>query len=191
MPTARADALSHLVESFGVVAILSVATVFLALQSFTLTAVAFAVSALSVGLSLLSLAVFGYPLGINAVVGVIGSVGVSINAAIIILTGLREDVRAMRGDRDAMTEVVYASSRHIVSTTTTTFGGFLPLILGGGAFWPPFAMAIAGGVLLSAIVSFYFTAQMFALVTRKRFDDGTEAPVMDDDPQPVLRVAAE
>jgi predicted RND superfamily exporter protein len=63
-----------------------------------------------------------------------------------------------------MTNVVMGSSRHIISTTITTVGGFLPLILAGGEFWPPFAMAVAGGVLLSSIVSFYFTPSMFRLV---------------------------
>ena len=42
------------------------------------------------------------------------------------------------------------------------------LILGGGGFWPPFAMAMAGGVLLSTLVSFYFTPPMFALVRPRR-----------------------
>jgi multidrug efflux pump len=95
---------------------------------------------------------------------VIGSIGVSINAAIIILTGLEADPVARDGDREAMVEVVMGSSRHIVSTTVTTFGGFLPLILAGGGFWPPFAMSVAGGVLLSTVVSFYFTPPMFRLV---------------------------
>ena len=36
---------------------------------------------LSAGLSILALAIFGYPFGITAVIGVIGSIGVSINAA--------------------------------------------------------------------------------------------------------------
>ena len=58
------------------------------------------------------------------------------------------------------------SSRHIVSTTVTTFGGFLPLILEGSEFWPPFAMAIAGGVLLSTIISFFLVPPMFLLVNR-------------------------
>ena len=60
------------------------------------------------------------------------------------------------------------SSRHIISTTVTTFGGFLPLILAGGGFWPPFAMSIAGGVLLSTVVSFYFTPPMYRLVYARR-----------------------
>ncbi|MEM6619636.1 MAG: AcrB/AcrD/AcrF family protein, partial [Pseudomonadota bacterium] len=91
-----------------------------------------------------------------------------------ILTALQADSDAAAGDRDAMARVVTGSSRHIISTTVTTFGGFLPLILDGGAFWPPFAVSIAGGVLLSTVVSFYFTPPMFALV-RKRVRDQVPA----------------
>ena len=88
-----------------------------------------------------------------------------------------------------MTDVVMGSSRHIISTTITTFGGFLPLILAGGGFWPPFAMSIAGGVLLSTVVSFYFTPQMFALV-RPRAKD--QAALAEHQPaRPELRLAAE
>ncbi len=74
----------------------------------------------------------------------------------------------MAGDLDAIRAVAARLARHIVSTTVTTVGGFIPLILGGGGFWPPFAMAIAGGVLLSSVVSFYFTPPMFALVMRPK-----------------------
>ena len=90
--------------------------------------------------------------------------GVSINAAIIILSGLRLDERATADDPDAIVEVVMDASRHIVSTTVTTFGGFFPLILEGSQFWPPFAMAIAGGVLLSTVVSFYLVPPLFTLL---------------------------
>jgi multidrug efflux pump subunit AcrB len=148
------------------------------------------VAVLSAGLSILSLAVMQYPLGIVAIIGVIGSIGVSINAAIIILSGLQEDPRARAGDRAAIVEVVSGSSRHIVSTTVTTFGGFLPLILDGGAFWPPFAVAIAGGVLLSTVVSFYFTPPMFVLVRRRGVT--VEALRVDaNEVTPSLRLAAE
>ena len=165
---ARADTLSDLLASLGLIVTLSIAAIALTFNSFRLTAVVLVVSGLSAGLSLLALAVFQYPFGINAIIGVIGSIGVSINAAIIILSGLSQDDRAASGDRDAMVDVVMGSSRHIVSTTITTFGGFLPLILAGGGFWPPFAMSVAGGVLLSTVVSFYFTPPVFALIHRKR-----------------------
>ncbi len=160
---ARATTLNALFAPLGLIVTLTIATVVVTFNSFRLAAIAFAVAGLSAGLSLLPLAVFGYPFGINAIIGVIGSIGVSINAAIIVLSGLQEDAGAMAGDRRAMAGVVERSSRHIVSTTVTTFGGFLPLVIAGGGFWPPFAMAIAGGVLLSTVLAFWFTPQMFAL----------------------------
>ncbi|MEM9106177.1 MAG: efflux RND transporter permease subunit, partial [Pseudomonadota bacterium] len=176
----------------GLIVTLSIATIVLTFGSFRLTAVALVVCVLSAGLSMLSLAIMQFPFGIQAIIGVIGSIGVSINAAIIILTGLQRDPRASQGDHDAMAQVVTDSSRHIVSTTVTTFGGFLPLILGGGAFWPPFAVAIAGGVLLSTVVSFYFTPSVFALIYRRRSQK--EQAAEKEEPQimhPPLRLAAE
>ncbi|MGB0905264.1 MAG: efflux RND transporter permease subunit, partial [Mangrovicoccus sp.] len=161
---ARNDVVTNLLAPLGLIGMLAIATVVLTFSSFRLAAVTFVVAILSAGLSILALAVFNYPFGITAIIGVIGSIGVSINAALIILSGLQADPEARQGDPDAMTNVVMDSSRHIISTTVTTFGGFLPLILGGGGFWPPFAMSIAGGVLLSTVVSFYFTPQVFALI---------------------------
>ncbi|MDH3739978.1 MAG: efflux RND transporter permease subunit [Hyphomicrobiales bacterium] len=165
---ARNTVLADLLAVAGIIVALSVATIVLTFNSFRLAAIAGVVAFLSMGLSLLALAVFNYPFGIMAVIGVIGSVGVSINAAIIILTALQQNERAAAGETQAIAETVMAQSRHIVSTTVTTFGGFLPLIMAGGGFWPPFAMAIAGGVLLSTAVSFYFVPPAFALVARRR-----------------------
>ncbi|MEO1747209.1 MAG: efflux RND transporter permease subunit, partial [Pseudomonadota bacterium] len=165
---ARANTLGNLLASVGMIVTLTIATIVMTFNSFRLSVVALVVCVLSAGLSIFALAVFQYPFGINAIIGVIGSIGVSINAAIIIMTGLRDNEDARNGDRDAMVGVVMGSSRHIVSTTITTFGGFLPLILAGGGFWPPFAMAVAGGVLLSTIISFYFTPPMFALIYARR-----------------------
>lgn len=160
---ARNDVLRDLLAVAGIVIALTIATVVLTFNSFRLSAVTAFVAILAMGLSLLVLAVFRYPLGVMAIIGVIGAIGVSINAAIIILTALQRNPKAALGDKAAMAETVLAQSRHIVSTTVTTFGGFLPLILAGGGFWPPFAMAIAGGVLLSTVVSFYFVPPAFAL----------------------------
>lgn len=172
---ARDDTLTNLIGSLGLIIPLSIAAIVLTFNSFRLSAVTLMVAVLSAGLSLLALAIFQYPFGINAIIGVIGSIGVSINAAIIILTGMQQNKAAASGDREAMVEVVMGSGRHIISTTLTTFGGFLPLILGGGGFWPPFAMSIAGGVLLSTVISFYFAPPMFALVYARRSRMKTEA----------------
>lgn len=161
---ARDDTLNNLLAPLGLIVTLSIATIVLTFNSWRLAGVTLVVAVLCAGLSLLSIAVFRYPFGITAIIGVIGSIGVSINAAIILLTGLKDDEQARNGDLNAMVDVVMGSSRHIVSTTITTVGGFLPLILAGGGFWPPFAMSVAGGVLLSSVVSFFFTPPMFRLV---------------------------
>ena len=188
---ARSSTVGNLLASIGVIVTLTIATIALTFNSFRLTAVALVVCGLSAGLSMLALAVMQYPFGINAIIGVIGSIGVSINAAIIILTGLKADPEAAAGDKAAMARVVTGSSRHITSTTITTFGGFLPLILQGGGFWPPFAVAIAGGVLLSTVVSFYFTPPMFALLYRKRQRTTGVAKLPKTSEPLILRHAAE
>lgn len=189
---ARSSTVGNLLASVGLIVTLTIATIALTFNSFRLTGVVLVVCVLSAGLSMLSLAVMQFPFGINAIIGVIGSIGVSINAAIIILTALQQDKAARAGDHAAMARVVTGASRHIVSTTITTFGGFLPLILAGGAFWPPFAVAIAGGVLLSTVVSFYFTPPVFALIYGRAPRLAAQAPTQPAPASaPALSIAAE
>ncbi|KZY36087.1 hypothetical protein A3731_16225 [Roseovarius sp. HI0049] len=130
---ARVSTLNTLLASLGLIVILSIAVV-MTFRSIRLAGIALVTSDLPAGLSMLALAIFYYPFGINAIIGLIGSIGVSINAALalIIMTALQEDDEATRGDVAAMADVVTASSRHIVSTRITTVGGFLTLILAGG-----------------------------------------------------------
>ena len=47
---------------------------------------------------------------------------------------LKADANAQRGDVERSADVVVDATRHIVSTTATTIGGFVPLILFGGTF---------------------------------------------------------
>lgn len=175
---ARRETVANLLSPIGLIVSASVATLVLTFGSFRLAGVAGVVAVLSMGLSLLALAVLRLPFGIQAVIGVIGSIGVSINAAIIVLTALQQEPRALAGDPERIRAVVLAAARHITSTTVTTFAGFLPLILAGGGFWPPFAVAIAGGVLLSAVVSFYFTPSVFLLLARAGQRRGRPVPAL-------------
>jgi multidrug efflux pump subunit AcrB len=162
----RAKVVEEIMAPMGLIIAALLATILLTFNSWRLSAVAVLVCVCSLGLSLLALAIFRYPFGIQALIGVIGSIGVSINAAIIIITALQGNWQASHGEPLAICAVVMDSSRHIISTTVTTFGGFLPLILEGSQFWPPFAMAIAGGVLLSTIISFFLVPPMFLLCVR-------------------------
>ncbi len=67
-----------------------------------------------------------------------------------------------------MRDVVIRSTRHVFSTTVTTIAGFLPFILAGGGFWPPLAIAIAGGVAGATILALYFVPAVYVLMNRRR-----------------------
>ena len=190
---ARAKVIRDLMAPMGLILSALLATIVITFNSWRLSGVAVLVCLCSTGLSLLCLAIFRYPFGIMSLLGVIGSIGVSINAAIIIMTALQANQSASNGNLFAVRTVVMDSSRHIVSTTVTTFGGFLPLILEGSQFWPPFAMAIAGGVLLSTIISFFLVPPMYLVVTRigsKKRRMKLEALSTSVDPQIVLKQAS-
>jgi multidrug efflux pump subunit AcrB len=61
---------------------------------------------------------------------------------------------------------VMDSTRHIISTTLTTIGGFVPLILDGDSFWLPFAAAMVGGVSGSAVLALILAPSAFVLLAR-------------------------
>jgi len=164
----RNDAVGNLLASVGVIMMLLIIIVVLSFNSFRLGGVIVLSAIQSVGLGLLSIYVFNYPFGFTVIIGLLGLMGLAINAAIVILAELKSDPKAVAGDSDAIINAITSCTRHITSTTITTVGGFLPLILAGGGFWPPFAIAIAGGTVLTTLLSFYFVPAIFVLMSRKR-----------------------
>ncbi len=164
----RNEAVSKLMAKAGVLAVLMVIAILLTFNSFRLTFITFLSAAQAAALGLLSLWAFGYPLGFLVIVGLMGLVGLAINASIVILSELKNRPLAAAGQQRAIVHGVMATGRHIVSTTLTTVGGFLPLILSKSPFWPPFAAAIAGGTLLTMFVSFYFAPAAFQIAVRNR-----------------------
>lgn len=162
----RDEAMTQLFGTVGLLMVLMLLAIVLTFNSFRMAFVTFMAAMQAAGLGLFSLWFFGFPLSFVVIFGLMGLVGLAINAAIVILSELRGMKEAREGDADAVVRGVMKTGRHIVSTTITTVGGFTPLILAGGAFWPPFAVAIAGGAFLSMIVSFYFAPAAFLWLTR-------------------------
>jgi multidrug efflux pump subunit AcrB len=115
----------------------------------------------SLGLGFLCLWAAGYPLGFNPLIGSAGLLGVAINASIVVLAAIRRNPAARAGEPAAIAAEVMHATRHVVSTTLTTVGGFLPLMLAGGDFWPPLAVVIAGGVGLSIVLGLLFTPALY------------------------------
>ncbi|MBY9067670.1 efflux RND transporter permease subunit [Hyphomonas sp. WL0036] len=110
---------------------------------------------------------FNLPFGFNAIVGSLGLFGIAINSSIVVLSLLRANEDAMADDIIAQREVVMDATRHIIATTLTTMGGFVPILLTGDTFWLPLAAGIAGGVGGSALIGLYFTPAVFRIMTMK------------------------
>jgi len=143
----RDEAVGNLMANVGILAVLMVATLVLSFGSFRMAIIVGCVGLLSIGLGLGALWVFGFPFGFTA-------------------------IAARSGDREAVVETVSVATRHIVSTSLTTMAGFAPLIIAGGGFWPPLAVAIAGGVCGATILALYFAPSAYLLMLCKGGNDG-------------------
>ena len=170
----RDSAVGKLLASVGIIFTLLITVVVLSFNSFRLSAIIFLSAFQSVGLGLLSIYIFDYPFGFTVIIGLLGLMGLAINAAIVIIAELKSSPEAVRGDTQAIVSAVQSCTRHISSTTITTVGGFLPLILAGGGFWPPFAVAVAGGTVLTTLLSFLFVPALFSLFSQKRAFEASE-----------------
>lgn len=164
----RNEAVGNLASSAALLLVLMAAALVLTFDSFRLAAVIGAVGFLSVGLALLAVALYGAPFGFMTIVGAMGLIGIAINDSIVVLAALEEDEGARRGDVAAAVQVVRRATRHVLSTSLTTIAGFLPLILAGGGFWPPLAVAIAGGVLGATLIAITLVPAAHGVVARRR-----------------------
>ena len=165
----KGNALGGLISTVGVIAILMVATLVLSLGSFRLAAVIGVVAIASFGLGLFAIWLFGYPFGFNPIIGTVGLIGVAINDSIVVLAAIQQHPLAKTGNKKAIREVVLRSTRHVVATTLTTAIGFVPLLLGGGEFWPPLAIAIAGGVIGATLLTLYLIPAAYLIVIKRKY----------------------
>lgn len=162
----RGNAMAGLFGTALPLLVLMIGSVVLAFNSFRYAGVIFVVAFLSVGLAMFGVWAFGTPLGFNAIVGSMGLMGLSINGAIVVLSALRANPAAVALEAGAVQTTVIDATRHIISTTLTTIGGFIPLILSGDSFWLPFAAAMVGGVAGSALLALVFAPAAFTFLTR-------------------------
>lgn len=160
----RDSALAGLFSSVGVVAVLTVATLVLSLSSFRLAGLILGVAVGSIGLGFFALWLFGYPFGFMGIVGTFGLVGIAVNDSVVVLAALRDHPQARIGNRRAVRDVVVHATRHVIATTLTTMIGFVPLVLEGGGFWPPLAIAIAGGIGGATLLALVFIPSAYVLL---------------------------
>ncbi|MCZ8530629.1 efflux RND transporter permease subunit [Alteromonas sp. PRIM-21] len=170
------QALGKLATYAPVLLVLMITTLILTFTSLRMAGVIALVAILSVGLGMFSLWISGLPVGFNPLLGCAGLIGVAINGSIVVIAAINANPKAKQGDTKAIVEETMSCSRHILSTTFTTVGGLIPLLLfSEGSFWPPLAVVLAGGVGFSVILSLVFTPTIVAAFQRYRYRNHTLA----------------
>ena len=164
----RDQAVGRLLANVSILSIGMVLSLVLALSSFRLAALIGAVAVLSVGLGLGSLWLFGYPFGFMAIIGTMGLIGVAINDSIVVVAAIVANKKAAAGDANEVVNTVMEVTRHVLATTATTVVGFVPLILAGGGFWPPLAVAVGAGVLGATLIALTFVPCTMLLFAQRR-----------------------
>lgn len=163
------QALGQLATYLPVLLVLMITSLILSFGSVRFAAVIGVVAILSVGLGFFSLWLSGLPIGFNPLLGSAGLIGVAINGSIVVIAAIAANPEALKGNTQAIVDETMSCSRHILSTTFTTVGGLIPLLMfSEGTFWPPLAVVLAGGVGFSIILSLLFTPVLVAALCRIR-----------------------
>ncbi|MEM9163359.1 MAG: efflux RND transporter permease subunit, partial [Cyanobacteria bacterium P01_F01_bin.4] len=169
---ARGTAVGNLLSTVGVLVVLMAATLILSFNSFGLAGLLAVVAVAAVGLAAMALWLFNALFGFTAILGTLGLIGLAINDSIVVLAALRSDPLARHGHIKATQQVVMKSTRHVVATTLTTIVGFTPLLLDETGFWPPLAIAIAGGLGGATLLALYFIPSAYLLMHRRQRNRG-------------------
>ena len=164
----RNTAVGNLLLYVPILGLVMVTALVLSLGSFRQAGIIAVVAIASIGMSLLSLKLFGSLLGFMAIVGTMGLVGIAINDSIVVLTAFNEDPEASQGDPRAVQRVLIKATRHVLTTTVTTVTGFIPLLADGDPFWRPLAIAIAGGIGGASLLALYFVPAAYILIGGQR-----------------------
>jgi len=122
-----------------------------ALNSFRETILILSVALLSIGLSFMGLKIGFQNFGFIATIGAIG---------IIVLSHIKERAKKSLMTKTDLIDVVIRSTRHIITTSLTTLGGFVPLIF-ASIFFRPLAWAMSIGVLGATLTALLYIPAMY------------------------------
>ena len=138
--------------------------------------------------ALLTLAIFGSELNLYSMVGLILLIGiVKKNAIMMIDFALDAERTQGKSARDAIYEASLVRFRPIMMTTLCALLGALPIALGWGAgaeSRKPLGLAVVGGLLVSQVLTLYFTPVYYLYLDKLRLRRSAAAA------DPILLAAA-
>jgi multidrug efflux pump subunit AcrB len=111
--------------------------------------------------------VMGEPLGLMAIIGIIGLAGIVVNDSLILVDFINNGRQAGLERRDATLRACRLRLRPIILTSVTTIFGLLPLALGLfgiSGFLTPIAVAIVWGLAFSTFLTLLLVPGLYAIV---------------------------
>ncbi|WP_439621092.1 efflux RND transporter permease subunit [Gemmata sp.] len=129
--------------------------------------------------ALLTLQLFRSELNLFSVVGLIMLIGIVKKNAIMMIDFAMEAERQGKTAREAIYEASLVRFRPIMMTTMAALFGALPIALGWGAGAEarrPLGLAVVGGLLVSQVLTLYFTPVYYVYLDKLRFRRRTAGP---------------
>lgn len=118
---------------------------------------------------ILGLLISGYPLSLYTLYGVVALAGISVNAAIVLISTANAWIRSGMSVTNA---IVYASRRRVIPiliTSLTTIAGLFSLATGLGGhslLWGPVAASMVWGLTVSTILTLFYIPLLYRLGMR-------------------------
>lgn len=166
----QGDAVGNLLLYLPVIITVTIAILVLSFNSVRIAGILLTGAFLSVGYGLFATWVMQFPISFNTILGCIGLLGLAFNDNIVAIAAIHSNPKARTGDVDAIVDEILGCGRHLISTTLTTIGSFLPLlILIGGQFWPPLAIVLAGGVGGATFLAAVFSPAAYRLIAARKY----------------------
>jgi len=162
-------------SELGIVALLSVALVFLVLAgefaSFTTPLIVMLTVPLAAVGGIVVLWLTGQSLNAVSLIGMVVMIGLADNDAVVKL----DAIRRFRAEGHPIREAILLGGRQrlraIAMTSLTTIVGVLPLVFGwgsGGELYQPLAAGVIGGSVTATLVTFFLLPTAYAVVEARR-----------------------